>query len=50
MADHSPAAAERLAAALPAHLLEHLAAPLGVTPNQFTVTGLLLVHPNHRNR
>lgn len=30
MADHSPAAAERLAAALPAHLLERLAAPLGV--------------------
>ncbi len=31
VADHSPEAAERLAAALPAHLLERLAAPLGVT-------------------
>lgn len=30
VADHSPAAAERLAAALPAHVLERLAAPLGV--------------------
>lgn len=29
--DHSPEAAERLAAALPAHLLERLAPPLGVT-------------------
>lgn len=29
--DHSPEAVERLAAALPAHLLERLAPPLGVT-------------------